>query len=154
MFQCMKCKYDRYLKYEEYLYICKDCKKKVRLCNDCEITGFNQDNLQELKCSFTKLFRFIINIDSYLKQLYHFPSSILDNIKKYLPSNILYYSIQDNKNYYINDFPNDILYIKPFGLQLLHDDNSNDFYSTPIFYCVKCAKKYNYYCLHRKKLIL
>ena len=154
MFQCMKCNDDRYLKYEEHLYICKDCNKIVRLCCDCEITGFNQDNLQELKFSFTKLFRFIINIDYYLNQLYIFPSDILNNIKKYLPSTILYYSVTDNKNVYITNLPNDILYIKPFGLQLKNDDNSNEFYSTPIFYCINCTKKYNYFCLYRKKLIL
>ena len=153
MFQCMKCNENKYLNYEEYLYICKDCNKLFRLCCDCEITGFNQDNLTELKYFFTNIFRFIINIDDYLNKLYNFPSDILNIIKNNLPGNILYYSIQDNKNYYIKKFPNDILYIKPFGLQIKNDDNSNEFHSTPIFYCVNCIKKYNYFCLHKKKLV-
>lgn len=154
MFQCMKCNDNKYLKYEEYLYCCKDCNKMVRLCCDCEITDIGKDNLPELKQSFTKLFRFIIDIDNILNRLHNFPIDILNNIKKYLPGNILYYSIHDNKNYYITNFPNDILYIKPFGLQLKNDDNSKEFYSTPIFYCIKCSEKYNYFCLNRLKLIL
>lgn len=154
MFQCIKCNENKYLHYEEYLYICQDCHNMVRLCCDCEINGFNQDNLSELKYYFTKIFRFIIYLDDFLNQIYHFPTDILNHIKKYFPGTILYHSIQDNKNYYSKKIPNDIVYIKPFGLQIKNDDNSNEFYSTPIFYCLNCIKKYNYFCLYSNMLIL
>ena len=153
MFKCIKCSENKYLNLEEYLYICKDCNKTFQFCTDCEIYSFNKNNLEELKFIFKKIFRFIINVNYYLNQIYLLPIDLANNINKYLPGNILYYSIIDKKIYYFKDFPNEIIYIKPYGLQVKNDNNSNEFHTTPIFYCSKCVKKYDYFCLKYKKLI-
>ena len=64
---------------------------------------------------------------------------------KYIPYNYLYYSIIYDKTIFIDKISNELQYIEPYGLQIKSDININEFYSTPLFICNECIKKYNYF---------
>ena len=153
MFTCRKCNEDRHLKFEEYTYICKDCNKNFKICCDCFMVNYNIDNLNILKKKLDTLFRYIIDLTTYLNRIIKkkkIPSDIGIRIEEYMSEKYLY--TRYNKKYNFSKFNYDIQYITPFGLQLKADDLSNEFYSNPIFYCSNCLQKYDYYCLFSNKL--
>ena len=93
-----------------------------------------------------------IKIEIIIKNIIHtkkLPDNIINIIMEY--SNFRYIDIFNSK-YYSNKIDYNIQYIKPFGLQLKEDDNTMEYYSNPIFYCIKCLAKYNYYCIKYNKL--
>lgn len=153
MFTCRKCNQNRYLKFEEYIYICKDCNKNFQICCDCFMENYSINNLNILKKKLDTLFRYIIDLTTYLNKIMKqkkISSGISIRIKEYISEKYLY--TRNNKKYNFNKFNYDIQYISPFGLQLKGDDSTNEFYSNPIFYCNNCLQKYDYYCLFSNKL--
>ena len=130
-----------------------DCKCLLRICCDCYVEQHHNNNLKILKNELNYLLNHIIDIKIIIKNIIHtkkLPDKITSIIMEY--SNFRYIDIL-NKKYYSNKINYDIQYIKPFGLQLKNDDNSMEYYSSPIFYCLGCLKKYNYYCIKYNKLI-
>ena len=151
MFKCQKCNEKSYSRYEEYIYVCQDCKKTVRICCDCFGINYQHDNNEIMKNKFHYLFKYIIDLKYCLKLVEknkNISKDIINIIWQYIH---LRYSC--NKTLYsFNNFEDGLKYIIPFGLQLKEDDEISDHYSFPIFYCNECVNKYSYYCAKSNKL--
>ena len=151
MFKCQKCNEERYLKYEEYIFKCINCQYLLRICCDCYVEQYKLNNLTILKKKMNYLLKHIIDIKTITKKIFHkkLPERIQNIILEYL--NFQYIDILNNE-YYSSKIDYNIQYINPFGLQINGDNGRFEYYSTPIFYCLKCLKKYQYYCLKNNKL--
>ena len=151
MFKCQKCHEISYSRYEEYIYVCQDCKRFFRICCDCFGINYHQNNISILKEKFHYLFKYIVDRKYYLqlvKKDKKISKDIINIIWKYIDTRYIC-----NKSLYsFNNFQGGLNYIIPFGLQLTEDDESSDHYSFPIFYCNNCANKYEYYCAKYNKL--
>ena len=153
MFNCLKCNEDRYIFYEEAIYICKDCNKIFRICCDCNIQDIRISNFNSIKKKYYKLFRFIINYKNYIKRLLKKKSIDNDCINLILNyCDKQYYFDLKNGITNINKFKYELLNIYSYGLQLIQDDYSNQFHTNPIFYCSECLKKYDYFSFRDYKL--
>ena len=152
MFKCRKCNEERYQKYEENLFKCENCNCLIRICCDCAVEQYKNNNLEIIKNELGILLNHVLDIKIIIKKILcikKITDKITGIIMKYL--NFRYIDTLNSK-YYSNKIDYNIQYIKPFGLQLKEDDNSMEYYSTPIFYCLECLPKYNYYCLKYNKL--
>ena len=152
MFKCQKCNEERYMVYEESIYKCMRCKYLLRICCDCVIEQQKNNNLEILKNELSHLFKHIIDIKIIISKIIQkkkLPPIINIIVLKYL--NFRYIDIL-NKSYYSNKINYNVQYINPFGLQLKNDDGKLEYYSNPVFCCIECLKKYNYYSIEYNKL--
>ena len=146
MFKCKKCNQTRYIGYEDIIYKCSDCNHFLRICCDCIAEQHKTNNLEILKNKFSHLFRHIVDFKNTINKIFH-KTKLPINLKSTI-HNYLHFRYMDKlKNQYFNKLNFDIQYISPYGLQIKQDDNSDEYYSKPVFYCISCLKKYNYYSM-------